>query len=133
MRWRMGTGMARMPPLCHVRSPFSSYIIYGNALEGLLSVRTSAQLVRDREELLMLRRRWGCGSDGLPLIRFAGLQFGESDAPLSWEMNKTQTDLIKSTWSALKNENGRDLQQVRCMFDPSGPNCSDLARSKDPW
>src|SRR5208337_3985945 len=32
MRWRMGTGMARMPPLCHVRSPFSSYIIYGNAL-----------------------------------------------------------------------------------------------------
>jgi hypothetical protein len=101
-------------------------------LTGLLSERTTAQLVRDRDDLLLLQRRWG-GSQDVPRLRFAGFQFTATDAPLSWKMNKSQMDAIDQAWRQIVRENGYDLQQVRCMFEPSGEKCPELARKKAPW
>jgi len=100
---------------------------------GLLSVRTTAQLVRDRDDLDLLQRRWGADGQGLPHIRFAEFQFSTDDAPLSWEMNQSQMEAIELNWSRLVHDNGKSLRQVRCMFDPSGADCATLAREVTPW
>ena len=101
-------------------------------ITGLLSERTTAQLVRDRDELLLLQRRWW-GNRAVPRLRFAGFKFGADNAPLSWKMNKSQTDAIEQQWREIIHKNGEDLQQVRCMFEPSGEKCPELARRKAPW
>ena len=91
-------------------------------LTGLLSERTAAQLVRDRDDLRLLQRRWW-GPQAIPRIRFAGFQFTATDAPLSWKMNRSQVDAIDQSWLRIVQENGNDLQQVRCIFEPSGEKC----------
>jgi len=101
-------------------------------ITGLLSERTTAQLVRDRDELLLLQRRWW-GNRAVPRLRFAGFKFGADNAPLSWKMNQSQTDAIEQQWREIIQKNGEDLQQVRCMFEPSGEKCPELARRKAPW
>ena len=101
-------------------------------LTGLLSVRTSAQLVRDRDDLRRLQSLWwGQGKE--PRIRFAGFQFTALNAPLSWEMNQSQIDEVRTTWDQLVKGNGDDLEQVHCAFDPSGARCAELAVEKGPW
>jgi hypothetical protein len=107
-------------------------------LEGLLSVRTTGQLVRDRNALLLLRAKWkNPGAEELPRIRFAGFEFKGHGAPLSWKMNRAQTDAIESEWSDLLNgKDTLDFDQVHCFLDASlasAPHCQDLARRKDPW
>lgn len=107
-------------------------------LEGLLSVRTTGQLVRDRNALMLLRAKWrNPGSAGLPLIRFAGFEFKRHGAPLSWKMNRAQTDAIQTEWDDLLNgKDTLDFDQVRCFLDASlasSQHCQDLARRKDPW
>jgi hypothetical protein len=107
-------------------------------LEGLLSVRTTGQLVRDRNALLLLRAKWkNPGAEDLPRIRFAGFEFKRHGAPLSWKMNRVQTDAIKNEWNDLLNgKDTLDFDQVHCFLDPSlasSPRCQDLARRKDPW
>jgi len=101
-------------------------------LTGLLSERTTAQLVRDRDDLRLLQQRWW-GPQAVPRLRFAGFQFTATDAPLSWKMNKSQMDAIDQAWLQIVRANGYDLQQVRCMFEPSGEKCPELARLKGPW
>jgi hypothetical protein len=107
-------------------------------LEGLLSVRTTAQLVRDRNALLLLRGKWtNPGAEGLPRIRFAGFEFKGNGAPLSWKMNRVQTDAIETEWGDLLNgKDALDFDQVHCFLDASlgsSQHCQDLARRKDPW
>ena len=106
-------------------------------LEGLLSVRTTAQLVRDRNALMLLRDKWSNpGVEGLRRIRLAEFEFKGHGAPLSWKMNNKQTDAIRTHWNDLLKEDKReDVDWVRCFLDPgfaSSPRCQDLARSKDP-
>lgn len=112
------------------------YQVYA-PVEGIVSVRTSAQLVRDRDELLLLRDKWK-DADGTPRIRFAGFKFEAEDAPLSWKMTDKQVNAVKSEWKRILNENGEDLRQVRCMFDQAigtakeAIECRKLAL-KEPW
>jgi len=101
-------------------------------LTGLLSERSTAQLVRDRDDLRLLQSRWR-GTQALPRIRFASFQFTATDAPLSWKMNKSQEAAIDQSWLRIVQENGNDLQQVRCMFEPSREECPALALQKAPW
>jgi Patatin-like phospholipase len=100
-------------------------------VDGLMSVRTTAQLVRDRDELNLLRDKWGNDSSSRPRIRFAGFKFQGKDAPLSWKMTHLQVEAVKSEWVRVEKENGEDLQEVRCAFEWSS-HCNELAR-KDPW
>jgi len=103
-------------------------------LKALLGVRTAAQLVRDRAELMLLRERWHEEKD-VPLIRFAGFQFQGQNAPLSWKMNPAQTQEIDQKWKDIFQTNPDDIDQVRCVLDPSfnPERCKELARTKDPW
>ena len=110
-------------------------------LKGLLSVRNTGQLVRDRNALTLLQAKWGSPSvEGLPRIRFAGFQFERHGAPLSWKMNGTQTKAIKTEWddivNGLNGKDTKDLDQVHCFLDASlasTKHCQDLARLKGPW
>jgi len=107
---------------------------------GLLNVRTTTQVVRDRFELLLLRDRLGAGADGLPRLRFATFQFPEDGAPLSWKMNGRQVDAIEDKWKSIvrseksDSADGDDLLQVKCAFVGASVNsrCNDVAH-KAPW
>jgi Patatin-like phospholipase len=123
-------------------------------LEGVMGARTTAQLVRDHDALLRLQRLWWGNTCKAPRIRFAGFKFTAPDAPLSWSMTKKQIKAVQEEWTnkILKdayvylpprtaNPLPDDLQQVRCMFEPTmhdvkGPtnkNCDELAKTKEPW
>ena len=103
----------------------------------LLGVRTAAQLVRDRTELMLLRERWRerQGDRDVPPIRFAGFQFQGENAPLSWKMNPAQIQEIGQQWKDIFQTNPEDVDQVRCLLDPdfNQGHCAELARKKDPW
>jgi predicted acylesterase/phospholipase RssA len=106
-------------------------------LDALLSVRTTAQLVRDREELALFAQRWakvpeqGSRSDR---VHFASFQFQGHDAPLSWSMNQKQKDEIGESWSEIKDATptNPDLLVVHCFFDPAYSGCPQLPK-KGPW
>jgi Patatin-like phospholipase len=107
-------------------------------LIGLLNVKTTAQLLRDRDELLLLRDRWGDGPDGWPRIRFASFEFPAKGAPLSFKMNSAQERSIDKVWQGVSETNANDITQIKCMFDPvfdlsKEKGCETLARSKEPW
>lgn len=126
-------------------------------IEGLLSVRTTAQLVRDREALTMFAHRWECEGTLTPqaTIQFATFEYGgckiaeEGDSakyakaratknkaanpPLSWAMNPSQIQAIKDDWNARVNRAdpcGEDpnIDKVRCFFDPSLGPCNKLSQ-----
>ena len=104
-------------------------------LEGLLSVRTTAQLVRDREELALFAQRWAKtphqGSTA-ERIQFASFQFNGQNAPLSWSMNAEQKAEIRRKWGEFATPTNLDLLAVHCFFDPAQPDCSKLSK-KGPW
>jgi hypothetical protein len=117
-------------------------------IDGILGARTTAQLVRDHDDLLRLQRLyWGGKYGKLPIIRFAGFKFTSPDAPLSWSMTEKQIRAVKNEWeNKILNppNNGPkvdDLQQVRCLFDwtvrnergPTGKTCDELGTTKEPW
>jgi len=103
-------------------------------VRGLLSVRTTAQLIRDREELEMFAQRWaksvrpGRNSDR---IHFAGFQFEGDNPPLSWSMNPHQKAAIGEQWNDRKKPDNKDMVEVRCFFQPSD-SCGKLPQ-KGPW
>jgi hypothetical protein len=108
-------------------------------ITGLLSERVTAQMVRDRNDLLMLQRRWW-GPNREPRIRFATFEFPGGDAPLSWKMNASQTQAIQRHWTQIAHAGDPNFDQVQCMFVPSGERCKDLAMNRkdlavnqDPW
>jgi hypothetical protein len=97
-------------------------------IDGLLNVRTTAQLLRDREALTMLAQRWATsptsnqGSLG-DRIRFATFTFNGSGAPLSWAMNEKQKSGIRERWRELVQANGKDLRWVHCSLDSGAAGC----------
>jgi len=96
---------------------------------ALMSVRTTAQLVRDRENLELLQAKWG-ESAYHASIKFATFVFQGANAPLSWELTKNQRDDIETKWNETLNpredvigsqENNEALRTVRafCSSKPS--------------
>src|SRR5271167_3588788 len=103
-------------------------------IEGLLSVRSTGQLVRDQEALELFARAWDPANFATlqPKIRFATFEFGgfkphgeevnsskilpgmtvsygtvrdkASSPPLSWAMNKSQLQAVRQDWNARLNQ-----------------------------
>jgi hypothetical protein len=104
-------------------------------LNGLLSVRTTAQLVRDREELEMFAQRWRKSPEApgrkYARIHFAGFEFLGQNPPLSWSMNPRQKAEIGEQWKSAKTSMSTDMLEVRCLFQPTN-DCGNLG-DKGPW
>ncbi len=102
-------------------------------IDALMEVRTTGQLVRDREAIDNFVALWS--ARGVK-IRLATFEFPGNNAPLSWQMNEAQTEAIKSQWTTkIKGPNNEDWQQVNCFFHPSEPECVDkpLLKTKGAW
>jgi hypothetical protein len=97
---------------------------------ALLSVRTTAQLVRDREELDLLREKWSAKDH--VRIEIATFEFSGHDAPLTWELTENQKQEIKAEWEKILKDPGRkeDLETVRefCTGQPVEKPASASAR-----
>jgi Patatin-like phospholipase len=99
-------------------------------IKGLLSVRTSAQLIRDHRELDALARLWSTAPEQGSLqdrIRFATFTFDGSGAPLSWAMSEKQKRDITAGWINRRSqteEKDRDLKWVHCTLDPGYTGCN---------
>ncbi len=101
-------------------------------IKGLLSVRTTAQLVRDRSQLTYLARLWASTHVQGSLqdrVRFATFTFDGTDAPLSWAMNQHQKDAITEHWNEILGANTKDLRWVHCTFDAQSSDCSSDERN----
>ncbi len=114
-------------------------------IDGLLNVRTTAQLMRDRQELENFARRWEEHSgarkekdkdlselySGSDHIHFATFEFKGHHAPLSWAMNPRQINEVSAKWDEIVRANESDLLEVHCFFNSAYPGCKDL--KKGPW
>lgn len=116
-------------------------------IKGLLSVRSTAQLLRDREALRLFAQRWEPGnvSTALARIHFATFEFGgftgrEKDKainpPLSWAMSPSQIQAVKDDWMERVNhadptQDDPNINQVHCFFDPSFSFCGKLSRAPE--
>jgi predicted acylesterase/phospholipase RssA len=101
-------------------------------VKGLLSVRTTAQLVRDREALRAFARLWRTAPVQGSLkdrVRFATFTFDGKDAPLSWAMNDRQKSEIPAGWDYLVKKNDENLRWVHCTLDPQSSDCSSTKAS----
>ena len=107
-------------------------------IKGLLAVRSTAQLVNDREELSMFARRWEPDAAETPnaKIQFATLEYGgfnekEKDKakspPLSWAMNPAQIEAVKSDWKSRLQNNDPDIDKIHCFFDAAFTHCEGLS------
>ena len=73
---------------------------------GLLNVRSTGQLLHDQYELSLLQDKWGTVDfvnragqvEHRPRIRFAGFEFQDHNAPLSFAMNEKQKHAIEKAW-----------------------------------
>lgn len=92
-------------------------------VNALLSVRTTGQWVRDREELALFIDRWRWRCCGSVRIRVANFPFRGHNPPLSWSMNRKQKAEISDEWQKLVLRNDPDLLSVRCFFDPNYLGC----------
>jgi hypothetical protein len=94
-------------------------------LFGLLNVRTTAQLIRDREELVMFQQRWArpAAESSLPRIRTATFEFQGHKAPLSWAMNPEQIEAIGKSWEENYQKDHKDTLEVHCFFEPGTQGC----------
>jgi hypothetical protein len=116
-------------------------------LKGLLSVRSTAQLVRDREALTLFARQWEPREEGTaePRIQFATFEYGgfsgkqkdkAINPPLSWAMNPSQIQAVKEDWntrvnSAATGQNDPNVDKVHCFFDSGFERCASLPRKPD--
>ena len=110
-------------------------------LDALFNVRNSGQLARDQYELLRFRERW---RERGARIYNATFQFEGTGAPLSWAMNRNQTDDITRQWNSLLNgtstrpgqepdpEEIKDWLVVDCFFHPDKQDCATRVE-KQPW
>jgi len=87
-------------------------------LNALISVRTTAQLVRDRDELNLLAAKW-LAKDNVR-ITFATFEFPGQDAPLSWMMTKKQEQRIDDEWNKTLSDPVKriDFERVRSFCNP---------------
>ena len=121
-------------------------------ITGLLSVRSTAQLVRDRDALTLFGHRWESqeGKLGHAKIQFATFEFGGCKSqeasqhgksavlrdkainpPLSWAMNPSQVQAVKDDWNARANradpcDHDPNIDKVHCFFDPNFNGCGNL-------
>jgi hypothetical protein len=104
-------------------------------LDALIGVRTTSQLLRDQDALESLQKHWPCK------VAQATFQFDGNDAPLSWQMNRTQIDEIERQWKKFEEpaeDTIRNRQYnphdeflaVSCFLDESQPECRDRKRKK---
>jgi hypothetical protein len=102
-------------------------------ISGLLHVRSSGQLLHNRNALLLLRAKWRAATDDGVDIRFATFEFPGRSAPLSFKMNPTQRDNILKQWDEYVRDDQQrvHIEQVNCMFDDTRPRCRE-ARVKAP-
>jgi hypothetical protein len=86
-------------------------------VDALLSVRTTAQLIRGRDELNLLEKKWA--ADDVH-FKFATFEFSGKDAPLSWQLTKRQRDTIEAEWQSIlsQGDKNNDLQSVRSFCNP---------------
>lgn len=103
-------------------------------ITGLLSVRTTAQLLRDREALRMIAQKWATTEKTeqgslKDRIRFATFTFDGTDAPLSWAINEKQKRKIDDAWRDVVASNARNLRWVRCTLDPAAVDCHSSEKS----
>ncbi len=84
-------------------------------LNAFMSVRTTAQLVRDREELTWLRDKW-FAKDKVR-ISFATFEFPGEDAPLSWALTRNQEARIEVEWEKILKER-KDVEIVQSFCNP---------------
>jgi hypothetical protein len=102
-------------------------------LSALMNVRTSAQLLRDREALGTFVALWS--ARGVK-IRLATFEFQGDEAPLSWQMNQPQIDAIQSEWEKrIAGPDNQDWLQVNCFFNPQSKECESLPQliQKGAW
>jgi hypothetical protein len=90
-----------------------------------MSVRTTAQLLRDREAMDNFVALWS--SRGVNFRR-ATFEFPGDQAPLSWQMNRSQIDAIKTQWGKCIAPDNQDWLQVNCFFHPDLKECESLPR-----
>ncbi|MBZ5521710.1 MAG: patatin-like phospholipase family protein [Acidobacteriia bacterium] len=92
---------------------------------GLLNVRTTAQLIRDRDALQMFQQRWArtAGESNLSRIQTATFEFQGHNAPLSWAMNPRQIDEIGEHWKDYQKPDQKDTLAVHCFFEAGFPGC----------
>jgi hypothetical protein len=111
-------------------------------LEGLLSVRTTAQLLRDREALRLFAHRWEPANAETKdaKLQFATFEFGAysrthrdkaTSPPLSWAMNPSQIQALREDWAERisrqdPSRNDPNVTQVRCFFEPAFSECANL-------
>jgi hypothetical protein len=116
-------------------------------VKGLLSVRSTAQLLRDREALRMFAHRWepAVAESKDARIQFATFEFGgftrehrdkATNPPLSWAMNPSQIQAVRDDWTGRinhqdPNQNDPNIDKVHCFFEPNFPRCVELSRQPD--
>jgi predicted acylesterase/phospholipase RssA len=126
-------------------------------IEGLISVRSTAQLVRDREALTLFSRRWESKDPRIAPVnmQFATFEFGGCktdeegpqgknkairdkavNPPLSWAMNPSQVQAVKDDWNARVAranacKSDPNIDKVRCFFDPHSTRCGNLPHGPD--
>jgi hypothetical protein len=108
------------PPGAPVKGKSEGWFYQAYApVDTLLGVRTTAQLVRDRDALgVFLDEQSG---KGFRLCQ-ATFQFDRPDAPLSWQMNAAQIKNITDDWDSLKT--GSEWSKVSAFFRGVGDkNC----------
>jgi hypothetical protein len=90
-------------------------------IAGLMSVRTTAQLVRDREKLELLQAKWAKDEDHVRIEK-AEFVFPGQDAPLSWQLTEKQKTEINAQWEDTlykpNNENAESMKTVRKFCTP---------------
>jgi predicted acylesterase/phospholipase RssA len=86
--------------------------------DALMNVRSTAQLVRDREELELLKHKWD--AEDHVRIEFATFEFQGQDAPLSWELTQPQKDEIEDEWRLTLTDHtkAKDLETVGSFCNP---------------
>jgi hypothetical protein len=107
-------------PTASVPDPSSKGWFYQSyaPIDALLTVRATAQLVRDRDELNLLEKKWAAVDN--VHIKFATFEFPGKEAPLSWQLTTEQRNMIERQWQNIVNrtDQNSDLQSVRSFCNP---------------
>ncbi len=101
--------------------------------KALMSVRTTGQLVRDRDALSSFAAEWSARG---VRVRLATFEFPGTDAPLSWQMSPAQIQAIRDQWhDRIYGPENQDWLEVNCFFRPGSLECAGFpeAGKKGPW
>jgi hypothetical protein len=90
-------------------------------MNALMSGRTTAQLVRDCEELELLNQKWL--AKGNVRIEEAEFAFAGKGAPMSWELTQQEDEIQRQWETTLRDPSNGNLQAVRsfCGLHASQP------------